>query len=138
MINKRVHTFAKGLNPNMKSIARLSLELAYRDYSHYVIGLIMPKLDALGTALKDKKKKICRNKDQLKNRDLSAPSHFFFFHHTTCESTCDTLTSSAANQGDNPVSVAQGDTATPGATKQLLPPVRVFKRNIYLNIHKIN
>ena len=25
----------------------------------------------------------------------------FFFHHTTCESTCDTLTSSAANQGDN-------------------------------------
>ena len=31
-----------------------------------------------------------------------------FFHHTTCESTCDTLTSSAANQGDNTVSVAQG------------------------------
>ena len=47
---------------------------------------------------------------------------FFFFHHTTCESTCDTLTSSAANQGDNTVSVAQGGTATPGATKQLLPP----------------
>ena len=30
-----------------------------------------------------------------------------FFHHTTCESTCDTLASSAANQGDNTVSVAQ-------------------------------
>ena len=40
---------------------------------------------------------------------------FFFFHHTTCESTCDTLASSAANQGDNTVSVAQGGTATPDA-----------------------
>ena len=55
-----------------------------------------------------------------------------------CESTCDTITSSGANQDDNTVSVAQGDTATPGATKQLLPPDRVFKRNIYLYIHKIN
>ena len=34
---------------------------------------------------------------------------FIFFHHTTWESTCDTLASSAANQGDNTVSVAQGD-----------------------------
>ena len=32
---------------------------------------------------------------------------------------CDTLSSSAANLGDNSVSVAQGGTATPGATKQL-------------------
>ena len=47
--------------------------------------------------------------------------YFFFFHHTTCESMCDTLTSSAANQGNNTVSVAQGGTATPGATNQLLP-----------------
>ena len=46
---------------------------------------------------------------------------------------CDTLTSSAANQGDNTVSVAQGGTATPGTTKQLLPPDRVFKRE-YHNI----
>ena len=44
-----------------------------------------------------------------------------YFHHTACESTCDTLSSSAANQGDNTVSVAQGGTATPGATKQPLP-----------------
>ena len=51
---------------------------------------------------------------------------------------CDTLSSSASNQGDNTVSVAQGGTATPGANKQLLPPDRVFKRNIYLYIHKIN
>ena len=63
---------------------------------------------------------------------------YIFFHHTTCKSTCDTLSSSAANQGDNTVSVAQGGTATPGATKQLLPPDRVFKRNIYLYIHQIN
>ena len=57
-----------------------------------------------------------------------------FFHHT-CESTCDTLPSSAANQGDNTVSVAQGGTATPGTTKQLLLLVRVFKRNIYLCLY---
>ena len=51
---------------------------------------------------------------------------------------CDTLTSSAANQGDNTVLVARANTATPGATKQLLPPDRVFKGNIYLYIHQIN
>ena len=56
-----------------------------------------------------------------------------YFHHTTCESTCDTLSSSAANQGDNTVSVAQGGTATPRATKQLLPPDRVFKK--YISIY---
>ena len=44
-----------------------------------------------------------------------------YFHHTTRESTRDILSSSAANQGDNTVSIAQGGTATPGATKQLLP-----------------
>ena len=43
-----------------------------------------------------------------------------------CESTCNTLPSLAANQGDNTVSVAQGSTATPGSTKQLLPLDRVF------------
>ena len=57
------------------------------------------------------------------------------FHHTTCESKCDTLPSSAANHGDNTVSVAQSGTATPGATKQLFPPDRVFKRNIYIYIY---
>ena len=51
---------------------------------------------------------------------------FTYFHHTTCEITCDTVSSSAANQGDNTISVAQGGTATPDATKQLLPPDRVF------------
>ena len=34
--------------------------------------------------------------------------YIYNFHHTTCESMCNTLTSSAANKGDNTVSVAQG------------------------------
>ena len=38
----------------------------------------------------------------------------------------------------NIVLVAQGSTATPGATKQLFPPDRVFKRNIYIYICQIN
>ena len=38
-------------------------------------------------------------------------------------------------RGDNTVSVAQGGTATPGVTKQLLPPDRVFKRIIYIYIY---
>ena len=44
------------------------------------------------------------------------------------------------NRDDNTVSVAQGGTATPGATKQLLPPDKVFKRiiYIYIYIHQIN
>ena len=63
---------------------------------------------------------------------------FFFFIIQRVKSTCDTLTSSATNQGDNTVSVAQGSTATPRTTKQLLPPDRVFKRNIYLYIRQIN
>ena len=60
---------------------------------------------------------------------------YIYFHHTTCESTCGTLPSSATNQGDNTVSVAQGSTATPGASKQLLPLDRVCKRNIYIYIY---
>ena len=64
--------------------------------------------------------------------------HIHFFRHTKCESTCDTLTSSATNQSDNTVSVAQGGTATPGATKQLLPPDRVLKRKYMWNIIKHN
>ena len=58
-------------------------------------------------------------------------SIYIFFHHTTCESTCDTLSSSAANQGDNTVSVTQGGTAIPGATKQLMHVVWYVYRYIY-------
>ena len=52
-----------------------------------------------------------------KNKFFRCIFFIFHFYHTMCESTCDTLSSSAANQGDNTVSVAQGGTATPGATK---------------------
>ena len=41
------------------------------------------------------------------------------------------------SRGDNMVSVAQGGTATPGATKQLLPPDRVL-RDSYIYIRQIN
>ena len=58
------------------------------------------------------------------------------FHHTTSESTYDTLPSSAANQGDNTISVAQGSTATPWATEQLLPPDRVLKE-LYIYVYYI-
>ena len=40
------------------------------------------------------------------------------------------------SRGDNTVSVAQGGTATPGATKQLLPPDRVLRGScIYIYIY---
>ena len=39
-------------------------------------------------------------------------------------------------RGDNTVSVAQGSTATPGATKQLLPPNRVLRESyIYIFVY---
>ena len=38
-------------------------------------------------------------------------------------------------RGDNTVLIAQGGTATPGSTKQLLPSDRVFKRIIYIYIY---
>ena len=43
------------------------------------------------------------------------------------------------SRGDNTVSVAQGGTATPGATKQLLPPDRVLRESyIYIYIYTPN
>ena len=39
--------------------------------------------------------------------------------------------------GDNTVSIAQGGTATPVATKQLLPPDSVL-RELYIYIRQIN
>ena len=38
-------------------------------------------------------------------------------------------------RGDNSVSLAQDSTATPSATKQLLPPDRVLKEYIYIYIY---
>ena len=37
-------------------------------------------------------------------------------------------------RSDNTVSVVQGCTANPGATKQILPPDRVFQKMIYIYI----
>ena len=54
--------------------------------------------------------------------------YILFFNHTTCESTCDTLASSAANQGDNTVSVVQGGTAT----KHIFLPFYLF---LYIYIY---
>ena len=87
-------------------------------YKSPIFALIYPMIH---------KQWINRRKDTIGS--LTHIGHFiFFFHHTTCESTCDNLSTSATNQGDNTVLVAQGSTATPGAAKQLLPPDRVFKR----------
>ena len=38
-------------------------------------------------------------------------------------------------RGDNIVSVAKGGSATPGTTKQLLPPCKVLKDYIYTYIY---
>ena len=54
-----------------------------------------------------------------------------YFHHTTCESTCDTLSSSAANQGDNTVLVTQGGTATPG--KYIYTYIYTLETNVIYN-----
>ena len=43
-----------------------------------------------------------------------------------------------STRGDNTVSIAQGGTATPGSSKQLLPLDRVFKRTIYIYIYVFN
>ena len=70
---------------------------------------------------------------QVKSTNNSVVSNFFFphttsDHHTTCGHQPPT-------RGDNTVLVAQGGTATPAATKQLLPLERVFKRTVYIYIH---
>ena len=42
------------------------------------------------------------------------------------------------SRGDNIVSVAQGGTATPGATKQLLPPDRVLRESYIYTPDQLN
>ena len=61
---------------------------------------------------------------------------FFFFHHTTCEARAMPSPHQPLSRGDNTVSVAQGGTATPGATKQLLLPDKVLRESyIYIYIY---
>ena len=52
-----------------------------------------------------------------------------------CESTCNTLPSSATNQSKNTFSVAQGYTATPGATQQLLSLDMVLKNYMFIYVY---
>ena len=61
----------------------------------------------------------------------------FFFHHRSVKARAIACPHQPPTRGDNAVSLAQGSTITPGATKQLLLPDKVFKRIIY-NIHQIN
>ena len=83
------------------------------------------------------KSKVSRCKEEKNVHDsishsFCLPILSFIFMYKVCLSVCLSIyiyiyiTSSAANQGDNTVSVAQGGTATPGATKQFLPTDRVF------------
>ena len=81
-------------------------------------------------------KKICRQKMSIMFNQTYIYM-YIYIHHTSCESTCDTL----PTRDDNTVSVAQGGTATPGATIQLLPPDRVLRElyiYIYIYICQIN
>ena len=53
------------------------------------------------------------------------------FHHTTCESTCDTLASSAANQGDNTVMLSPWLAADEARVSHVLSHVVWWKIYIY-------
>ena len=64
---------------------------------------------------------------------LNAIYSNFYFHHT-CETRAIPCPHQLPTRGDNTVSVAQGGTATPGTTKQLLPPDRVL-RELYIYIY---
>ena len=61
--------------------------------------------------------------------------YIFFFFIKQCVKACAIpYPHQSPTRGDNTVSVAQGGTATPGATKQLLPPDRVL-RELYIYIY---
>ena len=67
--------------------------------------------------------------------------HFFFFIMQRMKARAIPCPHQPPSRGDNTVSVAQGGTATPGATKQLLPPDRVLRESyiyIYIYIRQIN
>ena len=59
---------------------------------------------------------------------------FFFFIIQRMKARAIPCPHQLPTRGDNTVSVAQGGTVTPGATKQLLPPVRVL-REFYIYIY---
>ena len=61
--------------------------------------------------------------------------HIYFFIIQRVKARARPCPHQPPTRGDNTVSVAQGGTATPGATKQLLPPDKRFKRIIYIYIY---
>ena len=62
--------------------------------------------------------------------------YIYIFFFTICVKVCAMpCPHQLPTGGVNTVSVAQDNTATPGTTKQLLPPDRVFKRIIYIYIY---
>ena len=60
---------------------------------------------------------------------------YWFFIITTSESTPIPCSPQTPTISDNTISVVQNSTATPGATKQLLPPDRVSRKIIYIYIY---
>ena len=80
-------------------------------------------------------------KDKVSSIFHHIANFFFFFiiqHVKACTIPCP---HQPPTRGDNTVSVAQGGSATPGATKQLLPPDRVLTElyiyvYIYIYIYK--
>ena len=61
-------------------------------------------------------------------------THTFFFIIQRVKARAIPCPHQPPTRGDNTVSVAQGGTATPGATQQLLPPDRVL-RELYIHIY---
>ena len=103
-------------------------------------------------------KKICRHKmsimfNEICNNEEMLPKYtyiytyiyIYFFIIQRVKARVIPCPHQLPTRGDNTVSVAQGGTATPGATKQLLPPDRVLRElhiyidiYIYIYIHQIN
>ena len=68
--------------------------------------------------------------------DIAKLSNIFFFIIQRVKARAIPCPHQPPPRGDNTVSVAQGGTATPGATKQLLPPDRVLRESyIYIYIY---
>ena len=72
---------------------------------------------------------------------ISPISSYFFFIIQRVKARAISCPHQPPSRGDNTVSVAQGGTATPGATQQLLPLDRVWRESyiyIYIYIRQIN
>ena len=129
---------------------RITVSISYDD-NHYTTGTSTQKLD--DRLFLDVETNFCRTAHQLKwlskiqeesnttttttNTNtfpiytLDHPIHPFFFIIQRVKARAISCPHQPATLGDNTVSEAQGGTATPGTTKQLLPPDRVL-RELYI------